>query len=406
MATIRYLSPLLIAIVLMHGAACSNASDESPEADASESGTEVTAQDSGFADAMLDTASPDTEPPDTAFSDTAPSDADLTDATSSDSGLLDTALPDTVPSDTDMTDTAPLDTDEPDTTPSDMDVSADTAPLDLTSNPYVICEFDERPRADLVACNGDPSLCARRYNEVAYATTHNGMSSHNDGWIAANHCFGITTQLEEGIQALMLDTHYDNGQVSLCHGPCGFGRQPIVEGLAEIERFLRANPGQVVTIIFEDYTDPEDIRTAFAQANLLDLVHTQPEGEPWPTLQEMLDAERRLVVFTDTRSNIGWYHYVWDYAWETHFSNQSAADMTCNPNRGNPNHALFILNHFLTNLVPSPLLADEVNHNPFFLDRARACERDAEQLPNFITVDFYTWGDLMEVVRVLNGLAE
>ena len=72
--------------------------------------------------------------------------------------------------------------------------------------------------------------------------------------------------------------------------------------------------------------------------------------------------------------------------------------------RGDPANALFIFNHFLTAPTADVTLAEQVNHDPFFIDRAQACSAQMGDLPNFVTVDFYTTGDLFEVVKTLNGL--
>ena len=91
-------------------------------------------------------------------------------------------------------------------------------------------------------CNGAAPLCDRRYDQVAYPTTHNAMSNADEGWIAPNQTHGITRQLERGIRALMLDTHDDAGQTMLCHGYCFAGSKPLAEGLGEIAAFLGSHP--------------------------------------------------------------------------------------------------------------------------------------------------------------------
>ena len=70
-------------------------------------------------------------------------------------------------------------------------------------------------------------------------------------------------------------------------------------------------------------------------ADLSRYVHAQPVGDRWPELRALIEADTRLVVFTDDGSaSLPWHHYVWDYAWETHFSFQTPEDFSCNRNRG------------------------------------------------------------------------
>lgn len=255
-------------------------------------------------------------------------------------------------------------------------------------------------------CNGAERLCARRYDEVVYATTHNAMSNAADRWQVPNQNLPITEQLADGIRALMLDTHEFQGDSFLCHSDCVFlGRQRLASGLREIGRFLDAHPDEIVTIIFEAYIDPQATADAFRAAGLMDDVHSQTLDEPWPTLGTMIDAGRRLVVLSDRRADpqaFPWQHYVWDHAFETPFSFRTPGDLSCRPNRGNPDNRLFILNHFLTIDFGRPSLARQINFNPSFAARAAECAAANEALPNFVTVDFHDIGDVIDVVNELN----
>ena len=255
-------------------------------------------------------------------------------------------------------------------------------------------------------CNGSVELCDRRYDEVVYPTTHNAMSNAEDGWSNPNQDFGIARQLDDGVRALMLDTHLWDGEILLCHALCPLGSLPLVDGLGLIEDFLHANRGEVVTIIFESYITADQTAEAFHAAGLDHYLHAQTPGEPWPTLRELIDADQRLIVFTDDDGGgaYDWYMDVWAHAYETNFQATTIDDFTCDPNRGTPGNPLFIFNHFLTNTFAEPDQAPVVNADPFLLDRARECMDADGSLPNFVTVDFYDQGDLFEAVRALNGL--
>lgn len=232
------------------------------------------------------------------------------------------------------------------------------------------------------------------------------MSNQADGWENPNQYVGIAQQLDDGVRALMLDTHRWDGETLLCHGICALGSLPLLDGLAIIRDFLDRNRGEVVTIIFEAQVDADRHAEAFDDAGLLDRVHGQAAGEPWPTLRELIDADRRLVVFTDDAGvgAYGWYMDVWAHAWETDYAAETTADFSCDINRGDAGNPLFIFNHFLTDIWPVPEEAPVTNANPFLIDRARACMQASGRLPSFVTVDFYTEGDLFEAVRMLNGL--
>ena len=253
--------------------------------------------------------------------------------------------------------------------------------------------------------NGAKKLQAKRYDEVAYATTHNAMSNSDEGWLFPNQTHSLTRQLADGIRAFMLDVHDKDGKPYLCHSRFFLGSRPLKDGLGELAAYLGKNSREVITIIFESYVSSKALAGAFKESGLLRYAHSQPKGKPWPTLGKMVASGRRLVVFTDRAGGeLPWLHRVWDFCWETHFSARSRKDLVCRKNRGDSNNSLFILNHFLTRPVASARLADEVNHNPFLKKRIEQCRKASGRLPNFITVDFYELGDVIAVVDELNGI--
>lgn len=254
-------------------------------------------------------------------------------------------------------------------------------------------------------CNGSLALCERRFDEVAYVTTHNAMSNAEDMWQAPNQNVGIARQLEGGVRALMLDIHEWGEDVLLCHGPCPLGSLPLADGLAIIRRFLRERRGEVLTLIFESYVPAPRVAAAFRASGLDELVHAQLPGTPWPTLRELIDADARLVVLTDDDGGgaYDWYMDVWAHAFETHYKAATTEELSCEPNRGDVANPLFIFNHFLSDPLAVPDRAAEVNANPFLLDRARECVAARGHRANFVTVDFFDVGDVGAAVAALNG---
>lgn len=265
---------------------------------------------------------------------------------------------------------------------------------------------DLAPDTAPLPCNGHAALCGRRFDQVAYVTTHNAMANAADGFQLPNQEDDVPTQLASGVRAFMLDTHDQGGVVTLCHSLCQLGTKPLVETLADLRTFLEANPREIASIIFESYVSEDATAAAFDQAGLLPKVRAQEPGQPWPTLSELIAADTRLVVFSDNATGtLPWHLPVWDHAFETHWSAKTVDDFSCDPNRGDPANPLFILNHFLTNPAASKQLAAVANANPFFLERARECQEATDRLPNFVTVDFASIGDTGAVVDALNGVA-
>jgi hypothetical protein len=186
--------------------------------------------------------------------------------------------------------------------------------------------------------------------------------------------------------------------------------------LAGIRTYLVSNPGEVVIVVNQDEgVAPADIERAFTQAGLLDLVYRGP-FDRFPTLREMIDSGQRLVVMAENESaDISWYPLAYGAALqETPFTFNRAAQLTdpakvddsCRSNRGPASAPLFLVNNWIdTSPVPRASAAALVNAHSALLRRTQTCRRIRHKLPNLVAVDFYKHGDVLGVVRALNGIS-
>ena len=310
------------------------------------------------------------------------------------------------------------------------------------------------------ACNGYRQLCDRPFNQVVLPSTHNSMSAASSrGWYFAGQRGGIGAQLRYGIRGLLIDTHYGvankDGRVRtdldregttrakvvseigeegvtaaqrlvgrigfgplqgkrtlyLCHTLCELGATPLSSSLKELKDFLDLYPNEVVVVFIQDATTPKDTSQAFLDAGLGPYLYTHQRDKPWPTLRTMIRTQRRLLVLAEDRTTGAppWYHQGFDLVQETPYTFTSAgaleAPSSCRPNRGTANSPLFQLNHWIERVNPSPSLAGKVNASSVLLARAERCRRARGLTPNLVNVDFYDEGDLLSVVRRLNGLS-
>jgi len=278
-----------------------------------------------------------------------------------------------------------------------------------------------------------------RYDEVAYLTTHNAMSTTAARFIGPLQDPDIISQLDQGARAMQIDTYLweSPDEVAkrlassdlppdlkaelprlinmfnpprpglwLCHSVCRAGASPLVPTLERLRTWLDANPGEIVTLIIEDEITPEQTEQAFAAAGLTRLIFT-PSADPqaeWPTLGQMVRFDRRLVVFAEQADGPApWYRNFYKYGMETPFSASSPADLTCEPFRGGVGKRLFLLNNFITTSGGSRLDAATVNARNFLLDRVHRCETQRDHPVNFVAVDYATIGDALGAVDALNA---
>jgi hypothetical protein len=310
------------------------------------------------------------------------------------------------------------------------------------------------PTGGPLECNGSALLCDRRVNEVAFAATHNSMSNvEMQNWMFPQQGGSIRNQLQSGIRGLLIDVHTGvpvegivrtdleaeaqsalkianalgdsatavavrirnrlTGEPSgppalyLCHGFCEIGSGLLLPQLEEVRNFLRGNPEEVVVMVIEDYAPPATIAADFEKADLAQYAYRGPMTAPLPTLRSLINAGTPLIVFLESGApGVPWLYPAFNGAiMETPYTFHAPDQFSCKPNRGGSGGLLFQINHWIESTpAPRPSNAAIVNSYDFLLARVRECAKERNHLPNIIAVDFYKVGDLMGVVRTMNGL--
>ena len=163
-------------------------------------------------------------------------------------------------------------------------------------------------------CNGDASLCDLTLDQVTFAGSHNSMSSSQyPGFLFAEQIGTIGSQLNAGVRAFLIDTHYgvpstsrvpgssaalvitdrtgpapDTGEagdsasaerasrlaaraqraadarrdIYLCHNHCELGAVVFSSVLQDVSTFLDTHPDEVVMLVIQDGTSPADTAAA------------------------------------------------------------------------------------------------------------------------------------------------
>lgn len=233
---------------------------------------------------------------------------------------------------------------------------------------------------------------------------HNAMSSAEAGFDWPNQDLDIGHQLQLGVRGMLLDTHAWNEGLWLCHGSCELGRTPLVAGLRPLWDFLVQHEREVVLLILQDGIGAEATESAFIDAGLAPMAYVHAGGD-WPTLSQLIDANTRLVVTTEgTPGPPDWLHDFWALGFDTPYDFSDVSELSCALNRGEAGNDLFLLNHWITRVVPHPEDAEVVNTFEVLHARVMQCWEEQDHIPNLVAVDFAGRGDLFAVVDALNGL--
>ena len=281
----------------------------------------------------------------------------------------------------------------------------------------------EEPLLEGVECNGQVDLCSRSYDDVTFPETHNAFATHEDGimYPASNHQTGLVSQWNAGVRAFMIDTHYENlndesqGNVRLCHGdddrgtsPCIYGGIDAVSWLSSLAALMEDAPNDVVTLLVENYVQPEHLAAVFLESGLTEHAFVHELNSPWPTLEQMIASEHPLVVFWEQSADINypWIHDFLTHSWTTNFAEENPEDMNCDPLRGDPKQSVYLMNNWLSGPLglSDPTRGDEANNPDFLVDRAKECWQQHGKRPTFVAVDWWEDGDVVEAVQTINSM--
>jgi hypothetical protein len=240
----------------------------------------------------------------------------------------------------------------------------------------------------------------------------------------------VTTQLNLGVRLLQAQAHNGtkDGHLHFCHTSCAlFDGGKVVDYLKIVKTFLDANPNEVLTLLF---TNPEGLsvldvwKPAFDASGVTPLTYVPPhlpiKQSEWPTLGQLIDSGKRVVVFLDSRTNTDLVDFMlpeFQMIWETPFSVTNSS-FPCSVNRihgplATEDHS-YMINHSLNiNIIPigSGVIIPDVYHAPItngipsIMAHVNNClPLGANRNPQFVLLDFVNLGEGFKAVDILNGL--
>ena len=315
----------------------------------------------------------------------------------------------------------------------------------LTSFVSVVSSSVLTARNASYACNNSPDLCARSYSNITHLGAHdspfvaNGSSSTNNlisFTDAGNQDVNSTAQLAAGVRLLSAQVHSSNGEWHLCHTSCSLLDAGLLSTwLAGIKSWMDANPHDVVTLLLvnSDNASGEDIQKEYETAQITQYAYSPPSSTTalttWPTLQDMISNNTRLVTFVASLSSssntaVPYLLDEFTFVFENPFNVTSLSNFSCTADRpaslqGQTSEAvssgrLSLVNHFLdTNTgfgiqVPDTgniTTTNGIKGTGSLGEASDTCTTTYGKKPNFLLVDYFSRGSALEVVDGLNGIS-
>ncbi|KAB8295172.1 hypothetical protein EYC80_007101 [Monilinia laxa] len=271
-------------------------------------------------------------------------------------------------------------------------------------------------------CNGYSELCGRKWSNISQIGTHD--SAFVGDLPTDNQDIDVTAQLNAGVRFLQAQTHYSFGVLKLCHTSCWEeDAGPAVDYLSDVKKWLDANPNEVVTLLLTngDYIPVGNFSAVMEASGLASYAYIPPHKlaiDEWPTLQEMITAGDRLVMFTDYGANTNIAPYVlpeFSYFFETAYDVTTPTFPTCTldrPSGSNGDGLLPLINHFLDVdilgiSVPDRLAAAKTNAATGVGSigaHADLCTETWGRKPRVMLLDFFNTGNALAAQNTLNGL--
>jgi hypothetical protein len=302
--------------------------------------------------------------------------------------------------------------------------------------------------ANPAKCNGSVRLCDVPLGDVAFATTHNSMSSPADHFFGPNQGRPIKWQLDHGIHGFQIDAYEGVARkgrvytelsgpfgsqatdlpaplvalatrihrrlgappsgtptdVYLCHSFCEIGAVRFSTIARQMRTFLDAHPRDVLAVVIEDSVSPARIRGVLAAAGLDRELVTVVPGAPLPTLGALIRSGQRLLVALENGDGGPTMPNAFGgLVEETPFTFLTASALadpsSCAANRGGDASPVFQLNHWVT--PPSPGRARLVNRSAL-RSRVLRCMEERGRVPTLVAVDFAETSTVLAVVDEIN----
>ncbi|KAI2778965.1 PLC-like phosphodiesterase [Daldinia loculata] len=282
------------------------------------------------------------------------------------------------------------------------------------------------------ACNNSPDLCSRSYSDITHMGAHDSSflrDASTSNSIAGNQYFNATVALDAGIRLLQAQVHDLNGAIELCHTSCSLlDAGTLQTWLASIKSWMDTHPNEVVTLLIvnSDGKSAADFGTVFSGSGIDTYGYTY-SGTTWPTLQEMISANTRLVTFIASITADSQYPYLlseFDHVFETPYEVTSLSGFNCTLDRPSSQSSagaaiqagmLPLMNHFAYNLLAASIMVPNsdnitITNSPSTSTtgnlglHAQTCNEQWGIKPVFVLVDFFNEGPAIETADNLNSI--
>ncbi|UZO81319.1 T9SS type A sorting domain-containing protein [Aquimarina sp. ERC-38] len=238
----------------------------------------------------------------------------------------------------------------------------------------------------------------RRYDEISWLITHNANNNRIDGPSGffgclggGNQSAGILKQLQDGVRSFMVDIYRVNGQLRLKHGAPNMCMMDAKNFNNILANWLQTHPQDIITLHIESGANLgksglDDIffgrRSGYKNMSSFIYRHNafvspkRPAGsgaDTYPSVQEMLNQRKQLVIFSERNFNSDIYRHEFATTVQNRFRagqvNELFSADKFVKDRGVDHKTVLTVNHFVGD---APTFNGDVN-------KSRAANKDVQR---------------------------
>ncbi|WFD41823.1 hypothetical protein MPSI1_000459 [Malassezia psittaci] len=260
---------------------------------------------------------------------------------------------------------------------------------------------------------------------------HDSYAVGSTSSYGTNQDLNVTQQLDSGVRALQIQGHNSSSSasasgISLCHTSCSILNGGTLENyLGAVTDWVKQNPNDVISIFIanNDNLPVSQWDKGFDSAGLKSYTYSLGTDslakKNWPTLQDMINKNERVVVYMDYKSDTSQVKYIlpeFKNVWENAYD-QTKLPFNCTADRinGTPDEMMYLNNHFLDETqsvlgqsysAPNVDQLNSTNSVNTILTNSNRCARQTGYYPSFLLVDFFDKGNgtVFQAAADMNGV--
>ena len=261
---------------------------------------------------------------------------------------------------------------------------------------------------------------------TTWAVAHNSFVNQDYGLFNFNaqQSLRFETLFEKGVRGFMIDLHYHNNDISLCHA-FSPNKEPgrycalhlatlgnpikLTEFLSSLNNIIVNNPDEIIILFLECYVPMREVIKLFKNYNLTKYLLLENPNNIF-TIGNILEKQTRLIVFSDYAYKNeglqeGGFHNTNQYMESKYnlaeWPGCDSRDESSRASYGSKN--LFLLNHFYS----TSIVGSYGTINDYFTIKKRVveCEQKFHLFTNFIALDYIeqgNWGGAFKLVDERN----